>query len=254
LYFPREEAEEELIKILIDAYVKKSKVIIPVFGIGRSQEMLLTIENFIREGRLPEDIKIYIDGMVYEVTAIHTAYPEFLNNGLRSRILKGDNPFTIPNFINVGSRAEREKIYDNGECSIVLATSGMMNGGTSVEYFKNFAGEEKNKIIFVGYQAEGTLGKRIKSGEKEIMFENSGNEEDKITVNMQVHEMKGGFSGHSDIALTKKFLSNLSVKPRKLILNHGEPSKIRYFSDVAKKIISNVKTYESDNLECVRLQ
>lgn len=251
---PREEAEEEFLKILTDAYVRKSKVLIPVFGVGRSQEMLLTIENFIREGRLPEDLKVYIDGMVWEVTAIHTAYPEFLNRSLRNRILKGDNPFNIPNFVEVGSAKEREGVFKSEECAIVLATSGMLNGGTSVEYFKNFASEEKNSIVFVGYQATGTLGRRVKDGEKEILLNNTGSAEDKVTVNMKVFEMKGAFSAHSDIALTRKFLTNLTVKPKKVILNHGEQSKLLSFSENVKKLIPQVKVYTPDNLESIRLQ
>ncbi len=251
---PREEAEEEFLKIILDAYVKKGKVLIPVFGIGRSQEMLLTIEALIKERRLPEDLKVYIDGMVGEVTAIHTAYPEFLNNGLRSRILKGDNPFTISNFVQVGSRAERETVFDSQECAIVLATSGMMNGGSSVEYFKNFAGNEKNTICFVGYQANGTLGRRIKDGEKEILLANTGSEDDKVTVKMNVTGMHGAFSAHSDVGMTKKFLANLSVKPRKVILNHGEPSKIYSFAETVKRIVPDVKVYTPENLESFRLK
>ncbi len=249
----REEAEEDFLKILLDAYVKKGKVLIPVFGIGRSQEMLLTLEYLIKEGRLPEDLKVYIDGMVYEVTAIHTAYPDFLNRNLRSRILKGDNPFVIDNFIQVGSKAEREKIYTIDECAIVLATSGMLNGGTSVEYFKNFASDEKNSIVFVGYQANGTLGRRIKNGEKDILLENKGSSEDRISVNMQVHTMNGAFSAHSDVAISKKFVSSLSVKPKKMILNHGEPRKISAFSESVKRIIPNIKVYTPENLESIRL-
>lgn len=250
---PREEAEENFLKILIDAYVNKSKVLIPVFGVGRSQEMLLTIENFIREGRLPEDIKIYIDGMVWEVTAIHTAYPEYLNRFLRGRILKGNNPFACVNFNEVGSRAEREQIYTSGECAIVLATSGMMNGGTSVEYFKHFAADKNNAIVFVGYQAAGTLGRRIKSGEKEILMANTGSSDDRVTVNMQVHEMKGAFSAHSDLGLSKKYVANLSVKPKKFILNHGEAQKIYHFGNVIQRIVPGVKIYSPDNLESIRL-
>jgi hypothetical protein len=250
---PREEAEEELLKIILDAYVNKGKVLIPVFGIGRAQEMLLTIEHFIREERLPEDIKIYVDGMVFEVTAIHTAYPEFLNRQLKGRILKGDNPFTIPNFVQVGSQQEREAVYDSQECAIVLATSGMMNGGTSVEYFKHFAEDENNKVVFVGYQARGTLGRRVLDGEKDIILSNTGSEDGKIKVNLQVLEAKGGFSGHSDIILTKKFINNLNVKPRKIILNHGEPSKIFSFAETLKRMIPGVRTYTPENLESIRL-
>ncbi|MCA9486706.1 MAG: beta-CASP ribonuclease aCPSF1, partial [Nanoarchaeota archaeon] len=182
---PREEAEEEFLKVILDAYVRKGKVLIPVFGVGRSQEMLLTIEYLIAQGRLPADLKVYVDGMVFEVTAIHTAYPEYLNRHLRGRILKGDNPFTIENFKEVGSQKERESIYESEECAVVLATSGMLNGGTSLEYFKHFAPSENNAILFVGYQAKGTLGRRVKDGEKEILLANTGSENDKVSVRMK---------------------------------------------------------------------
>lgn len=251
---PREEAEEDFLKILLDAYVKKGKVLIPVFGVGRSQEMLLTIEHLITQGRLPQDLKVYVDGMVAEVNAIHTAYPEFLNRQLKSRILKGDNPFLIENFIQVGSRAEREQVFGSTEPAVVLATSGMMNGGSSVEYFKNFASDENNAVVFVGYQAQGTLGRRVKDGEKDILFANTGSSDDRIKVNLQVHAMKGSFSAHSDVGQTKKFLASLNVKPRKIILNHGDPNKIASFAETAKKIIPEAKIFTPDNLDSIRLQ
>ncbi len=250
----RADAEEELLKIIIDRYVKSGKVLIPVFGIGRAQEMLLVIESLIKQGRLPEDLDVFIDGMVWEVTAIHTAYPEFLNKVLKTRILKGDNPFTIPNFKRVGSSVEREAIFQSSKPAVVLATSGMLNGGTSVEYFKRFATSSNNAIIFVGYQAEGSLGRRIKDGQKEILISNTGSAEDKVKVEMSVYEMKGAFSGHSDLFFSKKFVSTISVKPKKMILNHGEITKIKYFANVAKKIFPNAKIYCPENLESVRLQ
>ncbi len=249
----REEAEEEFLKIILDSYVRKGKVLIPVFGVGRSQEMLLTIEALISQGRLPEDLEVYVDGMVWEVTAIHTAYPEFLNRNLKGRVLRGDNPFTCPNFKEVGSHQEREKIFESNKPAIVLATSGMLNGGTSVEYFKHFAPHENNTICFVGYQAKGTLGRRVKDGEKEILLNNTGSADDKVTVNMKITEMHGAFSAHSDVGLTKKFLANLSVKPKKLILNHGDPSKIKSFAETSKRILGDVKVYTPDNLESIRL-
>ncbi len=250
---PREEAEEELLKILLDGYVKKGKVLIPVFGVGRPQEMLLVIENLIKEERLPKDLKVYIDGMVWETTAIHTAYPEFLNRNLRGRILRGDNPFTIENFQEVTSHVHRQEICASQEHAVVIATSGMLNGGTSVEYFKQFAEDENNSIIFVGYQAAGTLGRKVKDGEKDILLANTGSADDRVKVNMGVHQMKGAFSAHSDLGLTKKFVANLSVKPKKIILDHGEASKIQYFAEVVKKIVPGVKTYTPDNLETIRL-
>ena len=250
---PREEAEEELLKIILDAYVNNGKILLPVFGIGRAQEILLTIDHLIAQERLPEDLKVYFDGMVAEVNAIHTAYPEYLHRHLRSRILKGDNPFLFENFKSIGSAQERQEVIEKDEPSIVVATSGMLNGGSSVEYFKNFAPFEKNGIIFVGYQASGTLGRRVKDGEKDILLANTGSPDDKIHVNMNVYAMKGAFSAHSDVGMTKKFLSNLSVKPKKLILNHGDPSKIKSFAETSKRIIPGVVVYTPDNLDSIRL-
>lgn len=250
---PREEAEEEFLKLLLDAYVNKGKYLIPVFGIGRAQDILLTIDHLIKEERLPSDLKVYFDGMVGEVNAIHTAYPEFLNKELRNRILRGDNPFLFENFESVDSSQKRQEVIEKDECSIVVATSGMLTGGTSVEYFKNFAPYEKNGIIFVGYQPEGTLGRRVKDGEKEILFSNTGSAEDKVKINLAVHAMKGAFSAHSDVGMTKKFLANLSAKPKKLMLNHGEKSKIISFSETAKRIIPGVEVYRPENLDSIRL-
>ena len=139
----REESEEKLLEIITTTYVNSGKVLIPTFGIGRSQEILLVIEHLISSKRLPEDLKVYCDGMVFEVTALHTYYPEFLNFNLMKRILKNDNPFLCPNISQVGSYKEREKIFESNEPCVVIATSGMLNGGTSVEYFKNFAPEKR---------------------------------------------------------------------------------------------------------------
>lgn len=250
---PREEGEEELLKLILDAYVNKGKVLMPVFGIGRSQEMLLTIAHLIEEERLPKDLKVYIDGMVGEVTAIHTAYPEFLNYQLRNRILKGDNPFLLENFVQVTSSKQRAEILESTEPCVVLATSGMMNGGSSVEYFKKFAPHEENMIIFVGYQANGTLGRKVKDGEKDILIANTGSEDDRLKVNLRVEQMKGAFSGHSDLYSAKKFLQTLSVKPQKFIVNHGEPGKIKFFGEAIKKVIPEAKIYTPDNLESIRL-
>lgn len=250
---PREEGEEELLKLLLDGYVNGGKVLMPVFGVGRSQEMLLTIAHLIEEERLPKDFKVYIDGMVGEVTAIHTAYPEFLNHQLRNRILRGDNPFLLENFEQVSSHQRRQEIIESQEPCLVLATSGMMNGGSSVEYFKNFAGDENNMIIFVGYQAQGTLGRKVKDGEKDILLANTGSADDRLKVNLRVEQMKGAFSGHSDLYSTKKFLQTLSVKPQQFILNHSEAGKIKFFADVLRKTYTDARVYTPDNLDSIRL-
>ena len=231
----RDEAEEDFLKALIDSYVNKSKILLPVFGIGRSQEMLLCIEEFIRLGRLPKDFKVYVDGMIYEVCAIHSSHPNFLNMKLRNRLNNNENPFLNETFIEVNSHEHREEILEKNEQALIIATSGMLNAGPSLEYFKKLAPNEKNAILFCGYQSQGTIGRRVKDGEKEILLTNTGSENDKVKVNLQVYEMQGAFSGHNDLPLNKKFLGALTPKPRKIILNHGDPIKLESFSNYVKK-------------------
>ena len=139
-----------------------------VFAVGRSQEVMLSLEQAIREKQIPE-CKVYCDGMIMEATAIHAAYPEFLNRDLREKIMvKGENPFMSPVFKRVESSNERKDICDSTESCIVLATSGMMNGGPVMEYFRSWVDNPKHSLVFVGYQADGTLGRRIQRGSQEL--------------------------------------------------------------------------------------
>ena len=154
-------------------------------------------------------------------------------------------------FRNVGSQKEmREVLEETGPC-IIMATSGMMNGGTSVEYFKKFAEDENNSLIFVGYQANGTLGRRLLNGEKEILLQNTGSKDDKLIVNMQINKLDA-FSGHADIKQIKRYFGNLSSKPRLVIIDHGERSKIMQLAGTIDKLI-RCKVRTPENLESVRL-
>jgi len=133
------------------------KVIIPAFAVGRSQEVMLALEEGMREKKIPE-VKIYLDGMIKEATAIHTTYPEYLNPDLRAQIFKdGMNPFLSDCFVQVDSPKLREKVIAGDSC-IIITTSGMLSGGPIMEYLRNLAEDERNTLVFVGYQADGTMG------------------------------------------------------------------------------------------------
>ncbi len=141
---------------------------IPTFAVGRSQEVMIVLEEAIRGAQI-DNVPVYLDGMIWEATAIHTTYPEYLNVELQDMIFhKGQNPFLSPSFIQVDSPQKREAILADPSPCIVLATSGMMNGGPVMEYFKTYGADKRNTLIFVGYQAEGTLGRRIQKGWGEI--------------------------------------------------------------------------------------
>jgi KH/beta-lactamase-domain protein len=247
----RQEATERLSDIVQSCMKNKGKVLIPVFAVGRSQEVMIVLENLVRNKKIPK-INIYLDGMIWEATAIHTAYPEYLNNKLRAQIFQqGENPLLSDIFKRVDSNEMRQEIIGDTDSCVVLATSGMMNGGPVMEYFKEWAQDKKNTIAFVGYQAEGTLGKRIQKGWEEIPLNVGGNVVN-IKMKMKV-ETCDGFSGHSDRRQLLNFINNMSPRPERIIFGHGEESKcIDVSSTVHKRY--NINTEAPYNLETLRFR
>ena len=246
----REECEKELGEIIKETTKRNGKVLIPVLGVGRAQEVMLILESMVRNGTL-EEIPVYVDGMVWDVTAIHTAYPEFLNSSVRKQIFhKDENPFLSNIFKRVGSAKERQEIIEEGGPCVILATSGMMVGGASVQYFRGMCDNPKNSLVFVCYQSEGSLGKRVQRGEKEINYSNSGKNE-MMFVKLEVHTIEG-LSGHADRRELMNFLRRASPRPKRVILNHGESSRcLDMASSVHKQF--KIETSAPKNLESIRL-
>ncbi|MEK6880927.1 MAG: MBL fold metallo-hydrolase RNA specificity domain-containing protein, partial [Nanoarchaeota archaeon] len=246
---PRNKAEEELISLIKEVIERKGKVLIPELGLGRSQETMLIIEDAINSGLLPK-IPVYIDGMIWDINAIHTAYPDFLSNSVRSEIFQDNNPFLSGNFIRIGSAQERKEVIEGGSC-VVLATSGMLVGGASVEYLREFAGNKNNAIIFVCYQGSGSLGRQIQEGVKETIMLVDGKEEH-VKFNLQVHTIDG-MSAHSGRNQLLSFIANVNPRPKRIIINHGEVSKSLDLASTLYKL-QRVETNVPRNLETLRLK
>lgn len=240
----RREAEANL-KEEIERTIKKGgKVIIPAFAVGRSQEVMLALEGMQLE------VPVYLDGMIWEATAVHTAYPEYLNRNLKNSIFQGENPFLSAIFVRVDDMEKRKEIIEGKEPAIILATSGMLNGGPVLEYLKGLAGDESNTLIFVGYQAEGTLGRRIQKGWNEIQFSIEGKIAN-IKINMETKTIDG-FSGHSDRNQLIEYVRKIRPLPSKVICMHGENNKcMALASGIHKKF--NIETVAPMNLETLRL-
>jgi len=233
----RREAEQELIEHISRTISRGGKVLIPVMAVGRAQEILLVISDAIRRKWLPK-INIYIDGMIDEVTAIHLSYPELLSSQLRERIFRGENPFVDDFIIKVKNRQMREDIAKGDEPCVILATSGMLQGGPSVEYLYMLAEDPKNMLIFVSYQVRGTLGRQIKDGAREITLVSPEGKLEVVKIRMEVVSVEG-FSGHSDKKQLLAYLENIRPRPKNVILNHGEPSAIRSLANSIKKRFKN---------------
>ncbi len=250
---PTKDRAKEMICEIVKATIERGgSVLIPVFAVGRSQEVMLVLEEAMREGSIPE-AKIWLDGMIWEATAIHTAYPNFLNSNLSQRILhENENPFLNPIFERVDSATRRKEVCRRDEPCIVLATSGMLNGGPVMDYLASWASEEANTLIFVGYQAEGSLGRKLQQrGARIVTIINNGKPQD-IIVNMGIETCEG-FSGHSDRKQLMKYLRKMKPRPEKVIFLHGDESKcLELSSAVYKKL--KLETVAPKNLETIRFR
>ncbi|HDI02315.1 MAG TPA: beta-CASP ribonuclease aCPSF1 [Ignisphaera sp.] len=220
----REEAEEQLIHIVKKTIERRGKVLIPSLSVGRAQEIMLVLAEAMKRGKIPE-VPVYIEGMIQEVTAIHTAYPELLARSIRQSLEAGENPFDYHTFNRLEGREPRTEIVESSEPAIIIATSGMLTGGPAVEYFKLMASNPKNSLVFVSYQVEGTLGRKIKDGVREVTFVNASGRVEIVKVNMEVYSIEG-FSGHSDKQQLLDYLKSITPKPSTIMLVHGETSAI----------------------------
>jgi len=219
----RVEAEERMNAVVNQTLERKGKVLIPVPAVGRAQEIMLVLDGYMKRG-LMKEAPVFIEGMISEATAIHTAFPEYLGREVRQSILHdGINPFQSDYFTIVEHPNVRQEIIE-GEPCIIMATSGMLEGGPVIEYFKSLADDEKNTVVFVSYQIEGTLGRRVQKGLNEVAMMNNEGKMDVARVRLHVDSIEG-FSGHSDRRQLINYVTHLKPKPERVLVCHGERAK-----------------------------
>ena len=249
-FFSRGEASNTLVDIINRTYERGGSVLIPVFAVGRSQEVMLVLEEAVRTGKIKET-NVYLDGMIMEATAIHAAYPEYLNRNLRESIMvKRENPFLSPIFKKVESRDQRTDLCDTTESNIILATSGMMNGGPVMEYFKAWVDNPKHSLVFVGYQADGTMGRRIQRGANEITLSDNGQARKyEVKINVEIAE---GFSGHSDKKQLLAYIAGMQPRPQRILVNLGDGDKTVEFARLIRSKFG-IDAVALKNLETTRV-
>jgi len=228
----RRQIEDRLIEIIKETAAKGGKVLIPVFAVGRSQEIMLVLDDYFRRD------------------AIHTAYPEYLRDNVERRILSNNSPFESP-MLKVAKGTDRKDIVD-GEPCVILAPSGMLTGGPSLEYLNLMAEDERNTMVFVGYQSPLSLGHKIQKGMKEIPLTGEDGKTKIMKINMRI-ETVDGFSGHSDRHQLMAFIKNLRPTPERVFTAHGDWGKTE---DLARAIGSMIKreSRAPSNLEAIRLK
>ena len=247
----REEVEDAFINSVNKTLSEGGKVLIPIPAVGRAQELMMVIDKYMKSGKLTES-SVFMEGMIQEATAIHEAHPEYLERTLRQKILEtDDNPFDSEYFTNIEHADGRDEPLREDSPCIIIATSGMLEGGPVLEYFRNLAPDKKNKILFVSYQVNGTLGRRVMDGARQVSILGREGKVEVVSINCATEKLEG-FSGHSDYNQLMSYVHRLRPKLRRVLVNHGERRKSENLSASIRRMY-RVTTHYPQVQEAIKL-
>ena len=247
----RQEVEAAFIASVNSVLKEGGKVLIPIPAVGRAQELMMVIDRYMKSGELTE-APVFMEGMIQEATAIHEAFPEYLVKELKQKILEtDDNPFDSEYFTNIEHKDGREEPLREGLPCIIIATSGMLEGGPVLEYFRNIAPHKQNKILFVSYQVNGTLGRRVMDGARQVSISGQEGKIEVVSINCSTERLEG-FSGHSDYNQLMAFVQRLRHKLRRVLVNHGEKKKSENLSMSIRRMY-RISTHYPQIQEGIRL-
>lgn len=227
---------DQLIKITIDTIKRGGSVIIPSFAVGRTQELIYQF-NMFYEGhpeyqKYLENVNVYIDSpMATTATEVFKRNAQVFDEETKAYILNGDNPLDFKNLKFTRNTADSQMLNEDKSPKIIISASGMCEAGRIRHHLKHNLWDSRNSIVFVGYQAEGTLGRMLVQGAKEVKLFG-----ETVVVNAQIHNLEG-FSGHADQKGLLDWLSGFQQKPKQIFLVHGE---LNSKQDFAKLIHENL--------------
>ncbi len=226
-----QDAEAELFRVIYETcVVKGGKLIIPSFAVGRTQELVYTLNNFFNQGRLPK-IHIYVDSpLAVNATEIFRLHTDNLNEDVRNVMLNDPDPFGFASLRYIRSAEESKKLNSITQPCIIISASGMMEAGRIKHHIANNIEEPTNTILSVGYCAPATLGAKILSGADEVSIFGV-----KHPVRASIKQIEA-FSGHGDF---REMMSFLSCQDKSLVkqvfLVHGELASQEYYREQLRK-------------------
>ncbi|MDD2452477.1 MAG: MBL fold metallo-hydrolase [Synergistaceae bacterium] len=228
LHKSNEETRAEFRSVFEKVLKDKGKVFIPSFVVDRAQRVLYELALLQDQGILGSNVPIFFDSpMGVKATEIYKKHTNLLSSEIQQYISEGKDPFS-PGKLKYVSSVEDSRAINGVKHAVVVAGSGMINGGRIVHHLKHGIWDPNNHLVFVGYQAKGTMGRRIIEGEKNIRI--AGEE---VSVKAELHTING-FSAHADRDDLLAWASNFTNSPFFLI-THGEPESSLAFSETLKK-------------------
>jgi len=221
LHESNESSIKALIDIIEDTVKRGGNVIIPAFAVGRTQELIYELNRFYESDKYYHDllskVQVYIDSpMAVTTTQVFRKNAQVFDAETRDYILNGDNPLDFPNLNFTRTSQESKALNDDTRPKIIISASGMCDAGRIRHHLKHNLWNPKSSIVFVGYQSNGTLGRRIVDGEKELSVLG-----EKILVQAKIYYLEG-FSGHADYEGLLDWVKGLQKAPQHIFLVHGE--------------------------------
>ena len=219
IHEPYKDSTNRLIDIINKTALRGGTVLIPSFAVGRTQELIYELNQYYEYGEVEEYMKIpvYIDSpLAVNATEVFQKNSSSFNKETKDIILKGDNPFTFKNLRYIKSQEESIALNKSNYPKVIISSSGMATAGRIRHHLKHNLWNPLNSLVFVGYQAEGSLGRILLDGVKKVKL--LGEE---INVALEIYDLEG-FSGHADQKFLLNWVSNFKIKPKKIFIVHGE--------------------------------
>lgn len=227
----RSEREENLKKIILEAYEKKSILLVPIFSLERTQEFLYELNNFVESKQIPK-MKIYLDSpLAINITEVYKKYTHLFKKTVRVQVGQGDNIFDFPGLTETERTDDSKAILHSPNPKIIMAGSGMSQGGRILHHEKNYLSDPNTILLLTGYQTPGTLGRIIEEGRKDVMILN-----ERVKVRAKVFKING-YSGHKDSFHLVKFVESAKDSLKKVFLTMGETRSSMF---LAQKLRDNL--------------
>lgn len=227
---------ERLIDIVLKTTRRGGNVIIPSFAVGRTQELIYQFNRFYEEHSEYKDelkkIMVYVDSpMAISATEIFRRNAQVFDDETREYILRGDHPLDFPNLVFTRTSEESVMLNTDPSPKVIISSSGMCEAGRIKHHLKHNLWNPKSSIVFVGYQARGTLGYSILNGDKKVTIFG-----EKIHVEAEIHNLEG-FSGHADKNGLLDWLAGFKQPPKQVFLVHGEEDAKQEFAKDVKLVL-----------------
>lgn len=238
---PSDTRTQKLRQIILESIGQGGNLLIPVFALERSQEVIYEL-NYLHETRQIPRVPIFMDGpLAIEAVEIYRKYIDLFDDESRERISSGDDIFNFSGLTYARTTEQSKEINNVPAPKVILAGGGMINGGRMIHHLKRNISGGRNHLLFISYQAQGTLGRKLLEGERKIYIDN-----EEFAVGAQISAI-GAYSSHGDQPKLINWLSKMkSPVPKKILLDHGEPDSLQALKNGIKeklKINSEIVEY-----------